>query len=53
MRSLTFTNFKYLGSIPSWLINWALKTGVPKGLDDIRKAVEGYEKYKKKQEKKK
>ena len=33
------------GAIPTWLINWAAKTGVPKFLDDMEKACAGYEKY--------
>mmetsp|Transcript_25178 Transcript_25178/g.39267 ORF Transcript_25178/g.39267 Transcript_25178/m.39267 type:complete len:217 (-) Transcript_25178:30-680(-) len=41
------------GSVPKWLINWAVKTAVPKGLDDLRGTALGYEKYLEKNEKKK
>ncbi|KAG9461376.1 hypothetical protein GDO78_017073 [Eleutherodactylus coqui] len=30
------------GMIPSWLINWAAKSGVPNFLKDMQKACEGY-----------
>ncbi|XP_068118339.1 phosphatidylcholine transfer protein [Hyperolius riggenbachi] len=34
------------GMIPSWLINWAAKTGVPNFLKSIQKACNGYKQYK-------
>ncbi|XP_077996931.1 LOW QUALITY PROTEIN: phosphatidylcholine transfer protein-like [Glandiceps talaboti] len=33
------------GMIPTWLINWAAKTGVPKFLSDMQKACRGYPDY--------
>lgn len=33
------------GMIPTWLINWAAKTGVPKFLTTMQTACEGYEQY--------
>jgi hypothetical protein len=33
------------GSIPTWLINWAAKSGVPGFLSDMQKACEGYPTY--------
>lgn len=39
------------GSIPTWLINWAAKTGVPAFVSDMEKACAGYDKYLAKQEK--
>jgi len=33
------------GSIPTWLINWAAKTGVPAFLDNMEKACAGYDRY--------
>ncbi|XP_070545662.1 phosphatidylcholine transfer protein-like [Ptychodera flava] len=33
------------GMIPTWLINWAAKTGVPKFLTDMQKACKGYPEY--------
>jgi len=33
------------GSIPTWLINWAAKTGVPKFLEDMEKACARYPEY--------
>ena len=33
------------GSIPTWVINWAAKTGVPSFLSDMEKACAGYDKY--------
>ncbi|EDO42511.1 predicted protein [Nematostella vectensis] len=36
------------GMIPTWLINWAAKTGVPSFMTSMRKACLGYEDYKKK-----
>lgn len=35
------------GSIPSWLINWAAKTGVPGFVKDIQRACNGYLPFKK------
>lgn len=35
------------GSIPSWLINWAAKTGVPGFVKDIQRACKGFDGYKK------
>jgi len=33
------------GSIPTWLINWAAKTGVPQFLTSMKKACKGYPEY--------
>ncbi|KAM8945688.1 phosphatidylcholine transfer protein [Pelodytes ibericus] len=33
------------GMIPTWLINWAAKKGVPGFLTDMQKACAGYDKY--------
>ncbi|XP_065665157.1 phosphatidylcholine transfer protein isoform X3 [Hydra vulgaris] len=33
------------GSIPTWLINWAAKKGVPSFLSDMEKACYGYKQY--------
>nr|XP_023691434.1 phosphatidylcholine transfer protein [Paramormyrops kingsleyae] len=33
------------GMIPTWLINWAAKTGVPAFLTDMQKACENYPEY--------
>jgi len=33
------------GSIPTWLINWGAKTGVPQFLTTMQKACRGYEEY--------
>ncbi|XP_078376077.1 phosphatidylcholine transfer protein-like [Oculina patagonica] len=33
------------GLIPSWLINWAAKTGVPSFMNSMRSACLGYEEY--------
>jgi len=35
------------GSIPSWLVNWAAKKGVPAFLSDLQRACNGLEEYKK------
>ncbi|KAM4691839.1 phosphatidylcholine transfer protein [Rhinophrynus dorsalis] len=36
------------GMIPSWLINWAAKNGVPNFLKDMQKACNGYDQARKK-----
>lgn len=36
------------GLIPTWLINWAAKTGVPAFLDSMTKACMGYKEYQEK-----
>jgi len=36
------------GSIPTWLINWAAKKGVPNFLSDMQKACDKYAEYQKK-----
>jgi len=36
------------GSIPSWLVNWAAKTGVPAFLKDLQRACNGLPAYRKK-----
>lgn len=36
------------GSLPSWLVNWAAKTGVPAFLKDLQRATNGLEEFKKK-----
>lgn len=41
------------GMIPTWLINWAAKTGVPSFLDSMNKACRKYEAYLQEQENKK
>ncbi|KAM4597939.1 phosphatidylcholine transfer protein isoform 2-T2 [Polymixia lowei] len=33
------------GNIPTWLVNWAAKTGVPSFLTDMQKACSGYSNY--------
>ncbi|XP_053707145.1 phosphatidylcholine transfer protein isoform X2 [Synchiropus splendidus] len=33
------------GMIPTWLVNWAAKTGVPGFLKDMQKACDNYKKY--------
>jgi len=33
------------GLIPTWLINWAAKTGVPSFMNSMRSACLGYEEY--------
>nr|XP_005999991.1 PREDICTED: phosphatidylcholine transfer protein [Latimeria chalumnae] len=38
------------GMIPSWLINWAAKSGVPSFLTDMQKACRDYSKYCKKKQ---
>ncbi|KAL5010566.1 hypothetical protein ScPMuIL_012871 [Solemya velum] len=37
------------GSIPTWLINWAAKTGVPGFLTETYKACKGYDEYRQQQ----
>ena len=32
------------GSLPTWLINWAAKTGVPKFMSDLQIACKNYKK---------
>ncbi|KAG7459348.1 hypothetical protein MATL_G00209690 [Megalops atlanticus] len=39
------------GSIPTWLINWAAKSGVPAFLTDMQKACKNYPEYCKKSKK--
>ncbi|XP_066927684.1 phosphatidylcholine transfer protein-like [Clytia hemisphaerica] len=39
------------GSIPTWLINWAAKKGVPSFLTEMKKASDGYPKYLEKKKK--
>jgi len=36
------------GNLPSWLVNWAAKSGVPAFLKDLQRACAGLEPYKKK-----
>eukprot|EP00794_Sanderia_malayensis_P003302 gene3302-3787_t len=36
------------GMLPTWLINWAAKTGVPSFLKSMKKACDNYEEYKEK-----
>lgn len=33
------------GMIPTWLINWAAKTGVPQFMETMRTAVKGYPEF--------
>ncbi|XP_064644479.1 phosphatidylcholine transfer protein-like [Lineus longissimus] len=40
------------GMIPTWLINWGAKTGVPSFLTSMQKACRGYAKYLKEREEK-